>query len=94
MPPRRTRRKQAPLPDHWTQQHCDVHRDMQSTDMASIIKALIKYRHMKSTGQTDVPGEVVDIHIEVARHILEKEKGLNPYNLDSLVNKKVAAKTP
>ena len=49
---------------------------------------------MKSTGQTDVPGEVVDIHIEVARHILEKEKGLNPYNLESLVNKKVAAKTP
>ena len=75
MPP--TGPQKPPLPSHWKKYHLDIYRDMQSVKNAGeILKALVKYQQLKNDGVANPPQELVDAHIEVARHILEKEKGI------------------
>jgi hypothetical protein len=56
-----------------------------SDDSAEVFRALIKYEYLKKCGAKNPPKEVIDIHIEVARFILEKERCIP--DLDDLVKK-------
>jgi len=86
MPP--TGPQKPPLPSHWKKYHLDIYRDMQSVKNAGeILKALVKYQQLKNDGVANPPQELVDAHIEVARHILEKEKGISKTQLDGYLKR-------
>ena len=85
MPP--TGPQKPPLPKHWKKYHHNIYRDMSSGNPGNVLKALYKYIRLKKNKAADPPQEVIDAHIEVARHILKEEKRLS--NIDAIIQKKM-----
>ncbi|MEK9132920.1 MAG: hypothetical protein AAB606_04405 [Patescibacteria group bacterium] len=53
---------------------------------------MLKYSKLKANKTTDLPQELIDAHIEIARHILEKEKGYDKNQLDGYLNRQLNKK--
>lgn len=70
-------RKQLGLPKHWTEDHIKMYKDMVRGGPVGAWNTLVKYMKKKRAGDKDLPPEMIEMIIEVARRYLENKTGID-----------------